>query len=126
MDKNPRVKTIKQAQKESQLYREISRLFQQITLEDSRLEGLFVNSITLSPDKGMCSINIYTAAGKEVFDELKKILILYKPSLRKALADSIQARRVPDLLFKFDRQFDKQQRIEELLEQIKTEEEPAS
>lgn len=119
---NIRAKSIKRAQKESQLYREISSLFLRLTLDDARLKNVFVNRIVLSPDKGMCSIFLYTDEGKEAFDEIKKTLVLYKPSLRKAVADSIQSRRVPDLLFKFDSQFEKQQRIETLLEKIKVEE----
>ena len=117
-----RVKSIKRAQKEALLYREISTLFLKITLEDARLQELFINRVSLSPDKGMCSIFFYTDRGEAGFQELMEILVLYKPSLRKALSSRIPSRYVPNLLFKFDTKFEKHQRIEQLLETIKTEE----
>ncbi len=55
----------------------------------------------------------------EDFEEILEILKLYKPSLRKALSAEIKARYVPDLIFRFDKKFEKRQRIEKLLEEIK-------
>lgn len=119
---NIRVHAIKREQKESLLFREISQLFLQIVLDDSSLQGLFVSRVKLSADKGMCTVFLYTDAGADVFKELMKTLVLYKPSLRKAVATRVPSRRVPNLMFKFDSKFEKQQRIEHLLESIKTEE----
>lgn len=119
---NIRARSIKREQKESQLFKEVSQLFLQITMEDSSLQSLFVSRVKLSPDKGMCSIFFYTDEGPEAFREYMKKLILYKPSLRSALAARIPGRYVPNLSFKFDAKFEKQQRIEQLLEKIKTEE----
>ncbi len=110
---------IKRSQKESLLFREISQLFLQATLDDPRLEGLFVNRVQLSPDKGLCTVFFYTPQGEEAFKEKRSILTLYKPSLRKALATSIRSRYTPNLSFKFDTQFEKHQRLEELIEQVK-------
>jgi len=118
---NIRVSSIKREQKETLLFREISQLVLQLTLDDSRLHGLFVNRVKLSADKGMCTIFFYTDAGIDAFKELMKTLILYKPSLRSAIAARIPSRYVPNLLFKFDSKFEKQQRIEQLLEKIKEE-----
>ncbi len=89
-------------------------------MDDTRLQGLTINRVQLSPDKGMCSVYFYTPLGEEHFKDMLRILILYKPSLRKALASRIQARYTPDLTFKFDTQFEKVQRVEELLEKVKT------
>lgn len=113
------VPNVKRAQKESLFFREISKLFMQATMDDKRLQGLFVNRVHLSPDKGLCTVFFYTAQGEEYFNEQLSILTLYKPSLRKALASTIKGRYVPDLIFKFDKQFEKQQRIEELIEQVR-------
>lgn len=113
---------VKRAQKESLLFKEISRLFMQATMDDKRLSGVFVNRVKLSPDKGVCTIYFYTAQGEENFNQLFNILTLYKPSLRKALASSIRSRYTPELIFKFDDQFEKQERLDALLEQIKEEE----
>ncbi len=116
------VSNVKRAQKESLLFREISQLFLQATMDDPRLRGIFVNRVHLSPDKGLCTVYFYTAEGEEHFNQILHTLTLYKPSLRKALASTIKGRYVPDLLFKFDKQFEKQQRIEELIEQVRTKE----
>lgn len=116
------VSNVKRAQKESLLFREISQLFLQATMDDTRLQGLFVNRVQLSPDKGLCTVYFYTSKGEDHFLEMLPILTLYKPSLRKALAATIKGRYVPDLLFKFDKQFEKQQRIEELIESVRTKE----
>lgn len=110
---------VKRAQKESLLFREISQLFLQASMDDSRLQGLFVNRVHLSPDKSMCSVYFYSAQGEQYFKELLHTLTLYKPSMRKALAATIRGRYVPDLIFKFDKQFEKQQRIEALIEQVR-------
>ncbi len=113
------VSNVKRAQKESLFFREISQLFMQTTMDDKRLQGVFVNRVQLSPDKGLCTVYFYTAQGEDYFNELLHTLMLYKPSLRKALASTIKGRYVPDLVFKFDKQFEKQQRIEELIEQVR-------
>lgn len=113
--------TIKRAQKESLFLREISNLFLQTAMDDKRLQGMHVNRVALSPDKGWCTVFFYTPEGKSHFDAALPILILYKPSLRKALASIINSRYVPDLVFKYDEQYEKELRIETLLEKVKQE-----
>lgn len=116
------VSAIKKAQKESLLFREISQLFMQTALDDSRLSSVCISRVKLSPDKGVCTVYFYTPEGETRFSELLNVLILYKPSLRSAIASRIRSRYTPELIFKFDKNFEKQCRIEELLEHIKTEE----
>lgn len=118
----PQQRSIKKAQKEALLLREISQLFHQIMLDDSRITDLFINRVQLSPDKGMCTVFFYSPLGREHFEKIMPLLILYKPSLRTAIAHKIQSRYTPEIKFRFDDQFEKQQRIETLLEKIKTEE----
>lgn len=112
---------IKKAQKESLLFKEISVLFNQLKLDNQKLEGIFVNRVQLSPDKGLCTVYFYTDQGEEHFNNVLDTIRLYKPSLRKALAVKIESRRVPELIFKFDAQFEKQFAVEQLLEKIKKE-----
>ncbi len=117
------VSTIKRAQKESLLFRKISQLFAQTALDDTRLQEICINRVKLSPDKGVCTVYFYTTEGEARFQELLPILVLYKPSLRKALASSIKSRYTPELVFAFDKNFEKQCRLENILENIKTENE---
>jgi ribosome-binding factor A len=110
---------IKRAQKESLLVRELSKLLLYITLDHPELQGLFINRVELSPDRSVCYIYFYAVGGIEDYRKRIATLILYKPSLRKSLATAMPARHTPNLVFKFDEQFEKQQRIEHLLESIK-------
>lgn len=122
MVNNSSVSAIKRAQKESLLLREISQLFLSISIDDPRVQNLTVNRVKLSSDKSVCSIFFYTPLGKEAFDELAGTLILYKPSIRRALAQRIAGRYTPNLVFKYDASFEKQQQLEKLLDSIDTEE----
>lgn len=113
------VSSIKKSQKESLLFRAIAQLFSQAMLDDKKLDGLFINRVKLSDDKSVCTVYFYTLGGLEDFKTKLKALVLYKSSLRHALAKSIKSRYTPELVFKFDDQFEKQQRIDSLLEKVK-------
>jgi ribosome-binding factor A len=119
------VKTIKQAKKTALLFRELSQLFMRLTMDEPRLENLFISRVEMSRDGGICFILFYTPDGEKKFNEQLPILILYKPSLRKALSQQIAGRYTPELVFKFDDKFEKQSKLEALLDKIKTEEEPS-
>jgi ribosome-binding factor A len=120
MDKN--LHQIKRAQKEALLLRELSQLFLQISLDDPRLHGVTITRVDLSRDKAVCDMYFYIPGGLEAFDPIRSVLILYKPSLRKAIAQRIPSRHVPNLLFKYDDKFEKQMKLENALAQIKSEE----
>lgn len=111
---------IKRARKESLLFKEITQLFRETTLDDHRLHGLTISDVSLSSDKSSCTILFYTEKGEEHFQRVFDTLVLYKPSLKKALATQIKLRRVPELIFKFDRKYEKRLRLEMLLDSIKT------
>ena len=49
---------IRKAQKESYFYQEISKLFRQITIDESSLNGLFINRVQLSPDGGTVELSL--------------------------------------------------------------------
>lgn len=115
----PTVHHIKRSQRESLLLRTIAQLFQKTAIDDSRISSVFVNRVALSPDKGLCTVYFYTAEGKQKFKELLDILKLYKPSLRKALAESLKSRYTPELVFRFDEAYEKTLHMEELFEKAK-------
>lgn len=112
----------KKAQKESLLFQEISRLFLDITLDDKQLHGLMVNRVAFSKDKGVLNIYFYALGGEEEFNEKFKALVLYKPSLRKAISQLMPSRYTPELVFKFDTTFIKQQKVESIFAKIESEE----
>lgn len=118
---NPRVREIKHAQKESQLLQEIGQLFVQMAQDEPDLAGLYVTRVKLSPDKGKCFIFIHTLGGIKEFEEKRPTLVLFKPSLRKALSQLIRGRYTPDLRFMYDAPLDKQRRVEDLIDKLKDE-----
>jgi ribosome-binding factor A len=122
MSHNPQVRDIKQAQKEKLLFREISHLLLQLSLEDPRLRNITLSRVKLSPDRSICFVYFYTPEGKETFEDMLELLKLYKASMRKSIASKIEARYTPDLRFMFDDKYEKQERLEQLLEKVKSEE----
>ena len=114
-----RVNEIKRAQKASQLMRIICTLFSDATRDDTRLNGVMISRVELSPDKSTCYIFFYSPEGEEAFRTVLQHIVLYKPSLRAAISKQIPSRYTPELIFKFDNAFAKAERVEALLTQLK-------
>ncbi len=115
-----KVHDIKRAQKASLLLRTISTLFSKAVQDDAQLSGLMINRVELAPDKSTCYVYFYDPKGEVEFNQnFLPRLILYKPSLRAALAKEIAGRYTPELVFKFDNVFEKSMRIETLLSELK-------
>src|SRR3990167_11146157 len=113
--------TIKRAQKESYFFREIANFFMQIAMDDSRLSGIYINKVSLSPEGGTCAVLFLSPDGKEDFEKKLPILILYKPSLRAALAKISQGRYTPNLVFRYDEGHEKTEKINSLIDRLKKE-----
>ena len=117
---NSDAKNIKIAQKEAILLKEFSQLFLQICLDEPKLNSLHVTKVKLSRDKGSLTIFFSSSGEEEDYNEKRRLLVLYKPSLRSALASKVAGRYTPKLRFKYDQQFEKQKKLEDLLNSIKT------
>jgi ribosome-binding factor A len=116
------VHDIKRSQKESTLYRIIAQMFLEIAQENPELQGLTVNRVKLSADKGACIVLFYSVYGKSYFEEKLPSLVLYKPSMRSAIAKTVPSRYTPELVFRYDDEFAKQTEVEQLLDRLKVEE----
>jgi ribosome-binding factor A len=112
-------KSVKFAQKEAQFLKEFSLIFMQLCMDEPSLGTLVVGRVGLSQDKGICTIFFHSNLGEEDFVEKRKILVLYKPSIRSALAQRIRGRYTPQLIFRYDKTYAKQKRLEDLLDSIK-------
>ena len=112
---------IRRARKESLYCRELSQLFLKIIIENSELSGIHVSSVKLSPDKSVCNVLFFSEDGYESFEKKLPTLILYKPSMRKAISQNISSRYTPNLVFKYDSQMEKQRKVEALFERLKDE-----
>ena len=88
-------KDIKRAQKESQLHRILSEIFLELVLEEPQLTGIYINKVVLSKDKSCCTI-LFFCEDQQQFRDSFETLILYKPSMRKAIAQKMASRYVPD------------------------------
>ena len=118
---NSQVAHIKRSQKESLLLKELSKMLHQLSLDDKELEGLTINRVELSRDKSVCLVFFYDAAGPDMFKQKLSRLVLYKPTIRKSLAGILDSRYVPNIRFMFDIHFEKRQRIETLMNEVKKE-----
>ena len=116
-----RVREIKHAQREALIYKELSSLFIRVAYDEKLLASLYVNRVSLSPDRSNCTVYFQTLGGIEDFEAKLRTLILYKPSLRTALSKTLHGRYVPDLVFKYDDKFDEQRRVEDLMDRLKDE-----
>lgn len=114
-------KTVRRAQKASLYLKEISGLFLQAVQDNPDLRDLYPNRVSFSADLGICYVYFYSPHGKAYFEEKLPAMKLFKPSLRAAMASRIDARRVPDFVFHYDEEFEKQKRIEDLIDKLKAE-----
>lgn len=115
------ISDIKHAQKESFLMREISMQLLKIINDDSKLEGIHVTRVKLSPEKGRCTVFFSSLYGQDDFKAKLQQLILYKPSLRSAVAKAMQSRYTPDLTFAYDDQLEKTEKTNLLIQKLKDE-----
>lgn len=111
----------KRAQRESLIRKELSKLFLEIKLSDENLKDIFINNVQLSSDKSTANILFFSLSGEEHFEKILPFLILYKPSMRKALSRILDSRYTPQIVFRYDKTCEKQAKIEALLDKLKTE-----
>jgi len=112
---------IRHAQRTANLLQKLSAFFLQICQDNEKLRTLYISRVKLSSDGGLCAVFFHSNEGPEAFERLRPELVLYKPSMRTALARSLHSRRVPNLRFVYDAQFDKQRHVDDLIERLKQE-----
>ena len=117
---NSRAASVRKEQRKSFYLREISSFYQQIALDEPVLSGFFITRAELSADGGICYIYFANYVEGKDFKEALETLKLYKPSMRKALAQSGHGRYVPNLIFKLDEVKGKQRRVDDILDTIST------
>ena len=116
-----RYQEVRRSQKKSYFLREISSLIMQISYDEPLVAALYVTRVELSEDGGVCYIyfSAYqvqtTEEKKKAFEEARHRLVLYKGSMRSALAKTSHSRYVPHLRFMFDEKVEKELRVNDLL-----------
>jgi ribosome-binding factor A len=92
-----------------------------IAIDDPRLSGMYINKISLSSDGGTCTVLFLAPHGRAEFEEKRPILVLYKSSLRTALAKTSHGRYTPKLIFRYDEDQEKVDKINRLIDKLKDE-----
>ena len=106
---------------EEQLRMELSEIVER-EIQDPRVHFVTMTRVKVTPDLGHARVFI-TVLGtdeerKKALQGLRSAASFVKRSLAKRLH---HLRRIPDLIFEYDETIEKDMRLEQLLEQIKTE-----
>ncbi len=123
------ISDVKRERKKSLFLRELSAFIDVIAQEQPAVREVYLSRIDLSADGGICYLYFAAiapidgdqAAAEARFLVALEVLKLYRPSLRRNLAAGLQARYTPDLMFLFDENREKIDRINELLDQVSQE-----
>ena len=104
----------------SLLKKEITLILQN-DLENDLLRSNFINisKIDLTRDLQFCKIHITSTAKEEIRKEIIENLNFTKNFIRYTLGQRIEMRRVPEIVFKDDKVFDKGLSVLKLLEELK-------
>jgi len=121
---NIRLQRVRRERKKSFYLRELSTILGRLVVDEPSLQALYFSRVDLSADGGSC--HIYCAfvnatsidEGKELFEKARQVLVLYRGSIRSALAKAMQSRYVPELRFFFDEAKEKELRVTGLLAKV--------
>src|SRR3977135_1769524 len=106
---------------EEQLRIELSEIVER-EIQDPRVHFVTMSRVKVTPDLGQARVFITvlgtTEERKKALQGLRSAANFIKRSLAKRLH---HLRRIPDLIFEYDETIEKDMRLEQLLEQIKTE-----
>jgi len=118
--RNPKaqLKDRKREQKTTLVYHALASILQTLSLDEPVLAKVYVTKVKMSSDYKICYVYLSTYGPKEDFDEALEILKLYKPSMRKVLADQVGGRYTSDLVFRYDTAKEKERRVQELLDEV--------
>ena len=93
------------------------------TPPDERLSGITFTRVCLSGDKSRAEVFFQCSMSGLTNAEAKELLHEHRGWLRSAAAQGLNGRHTPELVFRFDAALEKENRIEDLLWQIKKEHE---
>lgn len=115
---------VKRERKKSFYLRELSALLTRLVQDEPSLLQLYFTKVEMSADGGLCYVycSFLNACGPEeghkLFEVAREKLVLYRGSMRKALAGAASGRYVPDLRFFFDESKEKEKRVTDLLSKV--------
>ena len=86
-------------------------------MEDPRLSGVSITAVKISPDLQIASV-YYRVFDHATVDHAQAGLQRAAGLLRRAIADRVRMRRVPELRFFYDESIENAEKIEKLLQDI--------
>jgi len=106
----------------SQMKRELSEI---ITTHSNLPQGLIISviDIEVSRDLRVCKVFYSVFGGDEAIEKAQNFLSKYNKSIRMELAHRLSIRITPELRFNYDASLERGQRINELLDRIKHDDE---
>ncbi|MBS1988441.1 ribosome-binding factor A [Candidatus Dependentiae bacterium] len=115
---------IKQDKRKKLYLRELSVIVQALAAQEPAVAEVYVTRIEFSADTGICFVYFtsFVPDGLASYEKALEILKLYKGSMRKELARTINARYTPELVFVYDENKEKERRIHGLLDKVLEEE----
>ena len=114
----------RRAKRVAQIIRDRVSLFLVTQAADPRLSCLVITDARVSDDLSVAHLAFRFLNGPAALDEQRqtlKQLQLLTGRLRRLLSPELRLRRVPEIRFAFDTGIDAQQRVETILEEIRSE-----
>lgn len=109
--------TLKQERMDQILLREISRILQ-FELKNPKLGFVTVTDVQCTRDMSQAKVFVSFLGQQQRNDAGMKILRQSKGFIKSALAKSVKARKIPDLIFVQDTSLEKGRRISTILNEI--------
>lgn len=114
----------RRAQRVAQLIRDVAAKFLITQTNDARLSRVVITDAKVSDDLSIVHLSFRLMTGQpspEDQEQTLKQLQVISGRLRKVLGPQLQLRRVPELRFVIDKGYDAQQRVEQILAEIRSE-----
>jgi ribosome-binding factor A len=100
-----------------QIREELSELLAR-HVKDPGIGFITLTHVKVSPDLQVARVYYTTLGDDKARKETAKALDRAMPFLRRQIAGRLRLRRAPELAFQFDESIERQQRIEQLIEEI--------
>lgn len=106
-----------------QIRQELTELMTR-SVKDPGIGFLTLTSVRLTPDLQLARVFFTVLGDDKARKETARALDRAKPFLRRQLSSRLRLRRVPELDFRYDESIEQQDRIEQILKQIREERGP--
>ena len=104
-----------------QIRQELSELLSRGAVHDPGIGFITLTRVKVSPDLQLARVYYTTMGDEEARKQTAKALERATGFFRRQVGERLQLRRVPELKFQFDESIGHQDRVEQILQQLKAE-----